>query len=76
MNGLHESNLLIESEDGADLVGELRDVLKTWETKDYTSDESRWKEYYSDIEKVVQKYTVDEDVEANEQHSINANSYY
>jgi len=41
--------------DGA-ITTELSDILKTWETKEYESDESRWKEYYKDIDKVLKKY--------------------
>tara|TARA_R100000008_G_scaffold5906_1_gene3406 strand:- start:43 stop:345 length:303 start_codon:yes stop_codon:yes gene_type:complete len=39
-----------------DIIGELKDVLVTWETKDYASDEARWREYYKDIENIVNKY--------------------
>ncbi len=43
-----------------DIIGELKDVLVTWETKDYASDEARWKEYYKDIQNIVNKYTANE----------------
>ena len=43
-----------------DIIGELKDVLVTWETKEYASDEARWKEYYADIENIVSKYTANE----------------
>lgn len=43
-----------------DIIGELKDVLVTWETKEYASDEARWKEYYADIQKIVNKYTANE----------------
>jgi len=39
-----------------DITTELSDILKTWETKEYESDESKWKEYYKDIDKVLKKY--------------------
>ena len=37
----------------ADLIPQLKEILKTWETKEYSSDEARWKEYHQDIEKLV-----------------------
>ena len=37
----------------ADVISQLRRVLKEWEIKEYPSDEARWKEYYKDIEKIV-----------------------
>ena len=42
--------------DGFEIVDDLRDILETWETKEYESDEARWKEYYKDIEDIVKKY--------------------
>lgn len=35
------------------VIAKLEEILVTWETKEYPSDEARWKEYYEDIEKVV-----------------------
>ena len=31
----------------------LKQILKQWKVKNYMSDEHRWKEYYSDILKMV-----------------------
>ena len=39
------------------IIDDLKDILVTWETKSYASDEARWKEYYEDIEKLVSKYS-------------------
>ena len=33
----------------------LKDILKQWEIKKYTSDEHRWKSYYKDISILVKK---------------------
>ena len=40
-----------------DIIDDLRSALQNWETKEYTSHESRWNEYYKDIEAIVNKYT-------------------
>ncbi len=40
-----------------DIIGELKSILTTWETKEYPSDKARWQEYYKDIENVVNKYS-------------------
>ena len=37
----------------ADVISQLRQVLKEWEIKEDPSDEARWKEDYYDIEKIV-----------------------
>ena len=42
------------------ILGELKRILKVWNTKAYASDKDRWEEYYLDIEELV------EDVEENE----------
>ena len=39
------------------IIDELRDILKTWETKDYPSAEVRYKAYYRDIENLI-KHTL------------------
>ena len=39
------------------IVIALIDTLKMWERKEYKSDESRWKEYYKDIENILTKHT-------------------
>ena len=40
-----------------DIINDLKNILTTWETKEYASDKARWQEYYQDIEKVVNEYT-------------------
>ena len=35
------------------IIDELRDILKTWETKDYPSAEVRYRTYYRDIENLI-----------------------
>jgi hypothetical protein len=47
-NGINEDIATL-----SDILDDLKDILKTWETKKYASDEARWKEYYKDIENVV-----------------------
>tara|TARA_B100000287_G_scaffold74736_1_gene66582 strand:+ start:105 stop:629 length:525 start_codon:yes stop_codon:yes gene_type:complete len=49
-------------ESADDIIAKLEEVLDTWETKEYESDEARWKEYYKDIENIV--------VDFNENQSI------
>jgi len=39
------------------IVIALIDTLKMWETKEYKSDKSRWKEYYKVIENILTKHT-------------------
>ena len=47
-----------ESPEENDIFDGLKNALKTWETKEYDSDESRWKEYYKDIENLLKKYEI------------------
>jgi len=35
------------------IIDELSDILKTWETKDYPSAEVRYRTYYRDIENLI-----------------------
>ena len=35
------------------IIDELRDTLKVWETKDYPSAEVRYRTYYRDIENLI-----------------------
>ncbi len=39
-----------------DIISELKNILATWETKEYPSDKARWQEYYKDIQNVVNKF--------------------
>jgi len=41
--------------DWENLTKELIAILKAWETKKYASDNERWKEYYKDIDTLVNK---------------------
>ena len=43
-------------EEPVDIIDELREILAMWEEKSYESDEARWKAYYEDIEKLVEKH--------------------
>ena len=36
------------------ILGALKKILVTWETKQYPDDKTRWEEYYMDIEELVQ----------------------
>ena len=36
------------------LLNALKNILRTWETKQYPDDKARWEEYYMDIEELVQ----------------------
>ncbi len=38
------------------LLDHLKTLLKEWEEKEYASDEERYKSYYEDVEKAVEKY--------------------
>ena len=38
----------------------LKQILKQWQTKEYPSDEIRWKEYYNDIAQLYKKIAGDE----------------
>ena len=35
------------------IVDELKDILRRWKGKKYSSDENRWKSYYQDIIKFI-----------------------
>ena len=50
--GLALQNEMYEEESN-NIVSKLKDILKTWEAKEYASDEARYKEYYKDIENLV-----------------------
>ena len=47
----------VDKDTTSPILKALEKTLKTWETKKYKSDEARWKAYFSDIEKVLKKYT-------------------
>ena len=65
------TNILREQEDqerpnpmesADDIVTKLEEILETWETKEYESDEARWNEYYQDIEDLVTDYKENQSV--------------
>jgi|TARA_B100001778_G_scaffold202004_1_gene166813 hypothetical protein len=46
------SRNLNESE-ALDIITALKNILHTWQTKQYADDKSRWEEYYMDIDELV-----------------------
>ena len=60
---IQEANrrLLDEGEVENDIIKELKEILETWETTEYESDETRWKEYHKDIEELVENHTTEEE---------------
>ena len=50
-------------ESADDIIAKLEEVLETWETKEYESDEARWKEYYKDIENIVVDFNENQSVD-------------
>tara|TARA_Y100001963_G_C6637842_1_gene379443 strand:+ start:148 stop:657 length:510 start_codon:yes stop_codon:yes gene_type:complete len=66
------TNLLKEQEDqerpnpmesADDIITKLEEILETWETKEYESDEARWNEYYQDIEELVEDYKENQSID-------------
>ena len=57
-----------------DIIAKLEEVLETWETKEYESDEDRWKEYYGDIETIVTDFnentSIDRDTPDISEHQL------
>jgi hypothetical protein len=51
-------------ESADDIISKLEEVLETWETKEYESDEARWKEYYMDIENIVVDFKENQSIDA------------
>tara|TARA_Y100000593_G_scaffold92835_1_gene185727 strand:+ start:131 stop:427 length:297 start_codon:yes stop_codon:yes gene_type:complete len=46
--------------DVSQVKDELKKILKTWQTKEYQSDEIRWKLYYKDILNLFKKLEAEE----------------
>ena len=46
----------LNENDGDTLIQALKNILQTWETKQYADDKSRWEEYYIDIEELVEDF--------------------
>ena len=49
------SRNLNESE-ALDIITALKNILHTWQTKQYADDKSRWEEYYMDIDELVSDF--------------------
>ena len=45
-----------ESDAVGDIMHDLKRMLETWETKKYESAEERYKEYYLDVEELINDY--------------------
>jgi hypothetical protein len=50
-------------ESADDIIAKLEEILETWETKEYKSDEARWNEYYLDIEDLVTDYKENQSID-------------
>ena len=50
-------------ESADDIIAKLEEILETWETKEYESDEARWNEYYLDIEDLVTDYKENQSID-------------
>ena len=48
--------------DSDEIIDHLKYALKQWKVKQYSSDVHRWKEYYTDIKKLVDKFDKDNDI--------------
>ena len=46
----------LNENDADSLITALKNILQTWETKQYVDDKSRWEEYYMDIEELVDDF--------------------
>ena len=46
----------LNENDADSLITALKNILQTWETKQYADDKSRWEEYYMDIEELVDDF--------------------
>jgi hypothetical protein len=46
----------LNENDGDTIIQALKNILQTWETKQYADDKSRWEEYYIDIEELVEDF--------------------
>ena len=50
-------------ESAEDIIFSLEKILKIWETKEYDSDESRYENYFLDIEELVEDYKENENMD-------------
>ena len=49
----------LDENEGDTLIQALKNILVTWETKQYANDKARWEEYYMDIEELVTDFEED-----------------
>jgi len=50
-------------ESADDIITKLEEILKVWETKEYQSDQSRYENYYIDIEELVEDYKENQSID-------------
>ena len=60
---LKEQEEFNRMESADDIIAALEEILETWETKEYESDEARWNEYYLDIEDLVTDYKENQSID-------------
>jgi len=46
----------LNESDGDTLIQALKNILVTWETKQYPDDRTRWEEYFMDIQELVEDF--------------------
>lgn len=46
----------LNENEGDTIIQALKNILVTWETKQYPDDKTRWEEYYIDIEELIQDF--------------------
>ena len=46
----------LNEQPGSSVIEALKNILQSWQTKQYADDRSRWEEYYMDIEELVQDF--------------------
>ena len=46
----------LDEQEGSSIIEALRNILQTWESKQYADDRTRWESYYMDIEELVQDF--------------------
>ena len=43
-------------EEASGIINRLKQILETWQTKEYSNDKERWEMYYLDIQELVEDY--------------------
>ena len=46
----------LNENDGDTLIQALKNILVTWETKQYPDDKTRWEEYFMDIQELIEDF--------------------